>query len=269
MENFARDVPELKGHWTKMCEPDEETRRRQSGVAQAKSHPVQGICGARRGLGGLGGGWFDKLNQRVMNVAKCDKEAEPSESMSNPSGYVATSSSMHSYKASAICSPGSLASPCSSAFQQALVQQLLATGASTLRWRPWNRHPRTERVKTIKGNNAGMGSHMALLHGAHWSGGEKHAAQQTTKDLPTIHKMYRQIQSALPLRTWGGITTGVFTFGRSDQCQWLPSTSTNMKAVQCPSHLYFYCQSSVQIKGAMLVPITQGTLVLIKMVYPS
>lgn len=114
-----------KNAWTRW---GNETKTEWGGSSQIPSSP--------RNLWSTPGDWFDKLNQHMMNAAKCDKEAEPSESMSNPSGYAATSSSMHGYKAPAICSPGSLASPCLSAFQQASVQQLLATGASTLRWRP-------------------------------------------------------------------------------------------------------------------------------------
>lgn len=121
------DFCELKGHWTEMREPGEEMRRRQSGGGSSQ------IPSSPRNLWSTPGDWFDKLNQHMMNAAKCDKEAEPSESMSNPSGCAATSSSMHGYKAPAICSPGSLASPCLSAFQQASVQQRLATGAPTLR----------------------------------------------------------------------------------------------------------------------------------------
>lgn len=87
------------------------------------------ISSSPRNLWSTPGDWFDKLNQCMMNVAKCDKETEPSESMSNPSGYAATSFSMQGYKAPAICSPGSLTPSSLSALQQALVQQLLATGA--------------------------------------------------------------------------------------------------------------------------------------------
>lgn len=113
-----------------MREPEEEMRRRQSEVARAKSHPSPSH------LWSTLGDRLDKLNQRMMNVAKCDKETEPSESMSNPSGYAATSFSMHGYKAPAICSSDSLTPLSLPALHQALVHQLLATGASTLRLRP-------------------------------------------------------------------------------------------------------------------------------------
>lgn len=110
-----------KGRWTKMCEPrrGNEMKTEWGGSSQIPSSP--------RNLWSTLGDRFDKLNQRVMNVAKCDKETEPTESMSNPSGYAATSFSMHGCKTPAICSHGSLTPPCLSALQQSLVQRLLAT----------------------------------------------------------------------------------------------------------------------------------------------
>lgn len=128
-----------KNAWTRW---GNETKTEWGGSSQIPSSP--------RNLWSTPGDWFDKLNQHMMNAAKCDKEAEPSESMSNPSGYAATSSSMHGYKAPAICSPGSLASPCLSAFQQASIQQLMATGALTLRWRPWTGNPGLRESRTSR-----------------------------------------------------------------------------------------------------------------------